>query len=79
MPKERNHHAVPEARPIEHFLGELKRLVYEYNWQIICLPKLFKRIEYCLTKVDPEVAKRYVQVTPIQLGRIAYRNVIEKQ
>ena len=79
VPKERNPPAVPEARPIEDFWGELKRLVYEGNWQTTRLSQLLKPIEYCLTKIDPKVAKRYAQETPIRLGRIAYRNVIEKQ
>ena len=79
VPKERNPPAVAEARPIEDFWGQLKRLVYEGNWQAPSLPQLLRRIEYCLTKMDPEVAKRYARETPVRLGPIANKNVIEKK
>lgn len=79
VPKWKNPPNVPEARPIEDFWGILKRAVYEGNWQAKSISQLENRIEYCLKKMDPEVAKRYAMETKIRLGRIAFNNVIEKQ
>jgi len=79
VPKVRNPPNVPEARPIEDFWAILKSLVYEGNWQATSIPQLKCRIEYCLKKMDPEVAKRYARETSVRLGRIAFNDVIEKQ
>ena len=79
VPKVKNPPNVPEARPIEDFWGTLKRLVYEHNWQTTRISQLRRRIENCLKKMDPNVAKRYARETSVRLGRIAFKNVIEKQ
>ena len=79
MPKVKNPSNVPEARPIEEFWGQLKRLVYEDNWQTTSIPQLKRRIVNCLNKMDPEVAKRYTSMTSVRLGRIAFNDVIENQ
>lgn len=79
VPKVKNPPNVPEARPIEDFWAILKRSVYEHNWHAKSISQLRRRIEYCLKKMDPNVAKRYAMDTSVRLGRIAYKNVIEKQ
>ena len=79
LPKIKNPPNVPEARPIEDFWGQLKRLVYEDNWQATCIPQLKLHIMNCLNKMDPEVAKCYASMTSVRLGRIAFNDVIENQ
>jgi hypothetical protein len=79
VPKVKNPPNVPEARPIEDFWAVLKRAVYAGNWQAKSIPQLKGRIEYCIKKMDPEVAKRYARETSVRLGKIAFNNVIEKQ
>ncbi|XP_065662716.1 uncharacterized protein LOC136085346 [Hydra vulgaris] len=79
LPKVKNSPNLPEARPIEDFWGQLKRLVYEDNWQATSIPQLKRRIVNCLNKMDPEVAKCYASMTSVRLGRIAFNDVIENQ
>lgn len=63
VPKVKNPPNVPEARPIEDFWAALKRAVYAGNWQAKNILQLKRRIEYCIKKMDPEVAKRYARET----------------
>ena len=79
LPKGKNPPNVPVARPIEDFWGQLKRLVYEDNWQTTSIPQLKRRIMNCVNKMDPEVAKRYASTISVHLGRIAFNDVIENQ
>ena len=79
VPKVKNPPNVPEARPIEDYWSFLKRTVYASNWQAKSIPQLKSRIEYCIKKMDPEVAKRYARETSVRLGKIAFNNVVEKQ
>ncbi len=79
VPKVRNPPNVPEARPIEDFWAILKRAVYSGNWQATSIPQLRRRIEYCFSKMDSNVAKRYAIETSVRLGRSPFNNVVEEQ
>ncbi len=35
--------------------------------------------EYCLNKMDPDVAELYARDTSVRLGKIAFNNVVEKK
>jgi len=52
VPKVHNPANVPELRPIEEFWSEIKRLVYENNWQAENIKQLANRIRYAFNKVD---------------------------
>ena len=61
--KEHNPANVPELRPIEDFWSELKRLVYNKNWQAKNLGKLKKRIEFSIKRIDIESVHRLAAAT----------------
>lgn len=79
VPKCRNPPNMPEARPIEDFWTELKRAVYQRNWQAKNTDQLQRRIEYCFKNMEPNLAKRYAEQTSVRLSRIAFNDIIEKQ
>ena len=54
VPKEHNPANVPELCSIEDFWSELKRLVYNKNWQAENLGKLKKQIEFSIKRIDIE-------------------------
>ncbi|XP_065645447.1 arginine/serine-rich coiled-coil protein 2-like [Hydra vulgaris] len=63
VPKEHNPANVPELRPIEDFWSELKRSVYNKNWQAENLGKLKKRTEFSIKKIDIERVHRLAAAT----------------
>jgi len=71
VPKVRNAPKIPEALPIKDFWAILKRTVYSGYWQATSIPQLRRRIEYCLSKLDPNVEKRYAVETSVRFERIA--------
>lgn len=52
VPKEQNPPCAPQLRPIEYFWAELKRRVYEGNWDAKNNQNLMKRIKKKLKSFD---------------------------
>lgn len=71
VPKDINPANVPEARPIENFWGDLKRLVYENNWRAENLEELEARIRYCYSKMNKEIFLTQIKHLSKKLYNIA--------
>lgn len=69
--KEINPANTPESRPIEDFWSELKRMVYENNWEATTLDQLETRIKYCYSKIDKKIFLKYSANVHKRLNRIA--------
>ena len=50
IPKLLNPANVPQARPIEDFWAELKRMIYARGWSSNTIKQLINRINRCLNK-----------------------------
>ena len=70
VPKAENPPAVPEARSIEDFWADLKRLVYQGGWTAKNIPQLKQRIKNCLRIMDPNVAMARASETHARLRKI---------
>lgn len=62
---------LPEARPIENFWGDLKRLVYAKNWIVSDLNQLERRIRSCYAKMPYEIYLKKISELPKLLNSIA--------
>ncbi|KAL4467962.1 hypothetical protein ABPG72_021743 [Tetrahymena utriculariae] len=62
---------LPEARPIENFWGDLKRLVYANNWKAKDLIELEARIKQCVSKMNTNQYLKQIQNLPSKLNKIA--------
>jgi len=70
VPKVHNPANVPELRPIEDFWSEIKRLVYENNWQAENIKQLANRIRYAFNKVDINRVHRLGKATFTRVDRV---------
>jgi len=71
VPKELNPANVPEARPIENFWGDLKRLVYKGNWIAKDIAELEKRIRCCYSKMNNDIYLDQIKRCAQKLNSIA--------
>ncbi|KAL4500832.1 hypothetical protein ABPG72_020066 [Tetrahymena utriculariae] len=69
--KSLNPSCLPEARPIENFWGDLKRLVYANNWSANNLDQLEKRIKKCYSEMNNENYLKQIKNLPSKLNKIA--------
>lgn len=69
--RELNPANTPEARPIENFWGDLKRLVYANNWQAKDLNELEHRIRSCYEKMENENFLKQIKAVSTRLNKIA--------
>ena len=69
--RELNPANTPEARPIENFWGDLKRLVYANNWQAKDLNDLEQRIRSCYEKMENENFLKQIKDVFTKLNKIA--------
>lgn len=69
--KDLNPANTPEARPIENFWGDLKRLVYSNNWQANNLNELERRIKFCYKKMNNEIFLKQIRNVSKKLNKIA--------
>ena len=68
---------VPETRPIEDFWGILKNRVYKNGWVAKSLSQLRRRVKYCISKFDQELAQGIAQSTMSRLRFIRRNGLIE--
>ncbi len=61
VPKDCNPPNVPQLRPIEHFWGILKGLVYENDWSTDSIDNLKRRIKEKLKEMDPNLCQRLMK------------------
>jgi len=52
---------LPQARPIEDFIGTLDQLVYEKGWKAEILDQLENRVKYCLKKLDMDIVREQME------------------
>jgi hypothetical protein len=71
VPRDVNPANTPEARPIENFWGDLKRLVYANNWQAKDLNQLEERIRSCYKKMNNEIFLKQIKDLSKKLNKIA--------
>lgn len=76
--KEDNPPNVPECRPVEHFWGILKGLVYENNWQAKDLNQLRSRITKCLKNIDIDLVKSLMESVRYRVGQVRKYGVVEQ-
>lgn len=69
--RELNPANTPEARPIENFWGDLKRLVYANNWQAKDLNELEHRIRSCYEKMENDNFLKQIKAVSTRLNKIA--------
>ena len=68
---------VPETRQIEDFWGILKERVYKNGWVAKLLSQLRRRVKYCISKFDQELAQGLAQSTMSRLRFIRRNGLIE--
>lgn len=71
VPKEVNPANTPEARPIENFWGDLKRLVYANDWQASNLQELEERIISCYSTMNNKNFLKQIANLRTRLNKIA--------
>jgi hypothetical protein len=62
---------VPKVRPIEDFLGFLKRKVYENDWSAQNIDQLIASIKWALTKIDTKTFQRLGEAVSRRLYTVA--------
>lgn len=75
VPRDLNPANTPQARPIENFWGDFKRLVYKNNWEASNLDELKRRIKYCYSKLNNKNFLQQVQKIKRKLYLIAKHGV----
>lgn len=75
VPKELNPANLPEARPIENFWGDLKRLVYADNWIAKDLANLEKKIRKSYSKMNNDIYLSQIRHVHKKLKSIARKGL----
>lgn len=75
VPRNENPANTPEARSIEDFWADLKRIVYNGDWQAKNITQLKQRIQYSLAKMDLIAVKARASETHARLDKIARKGL----